>query len=290
MKPFKEVINYPTENSFVLKYNNYSHFIFPWHFHNEYEMVYIIHGTGKRFTGDVVDSFGPGDFAFFGSTLPHFYHNEKIYYSGDSDLKVNNFVLQFPSDYFNENQLQRPEFKAIRRLLMNSSRGLKFTQQTNEEAAGLLHKMYEEKGLKRYLLLVELLNHLGHADFSPIATPGYTNMLNTHIEDRMIKIYEFSTRNYNRKITLDEASNVAGMNSTAFCRYFKEKEGKTYTEFINDLRINYACKLLRHGNQTVAFVCNESGFNNLSNFNRQFKAKIGKSPSEYREFAAIKSN
>ena len=286
MKPFKEVINYPAENSFVLRYNDFAHFSVPWHFHNEFEMIYIVQGTGKKFVGDVVEPFEPGDFVFYGSTLPHFHHNDAKYYSGNPDLKVNAFILQFPIDYFGKTQLRSPEFVSILRLLSNSSRGLKFPAHTKEPVALMLQKMYAEKGLKRYLLLIELLNFLGQTEFLPIASPGYANALNNHIEDRMVKVYEFSTLSYNRKISLNEVAAVAGMNATAFCRYFRKKAGKTFAEFINELRISYACKLLRHGNQTIEFVCFETGFNNISNFNRQFKAKIGKTPSLYREFVS----
>jgi AraC-like DNA-binding protein len=86
---------------------------------------------------------------------------------------------------------------------------------------------------------------------------------------------------------LNEVSGIEGMNSTAFGRYFRTKEGKTYADFLNELRIRYACKLLRHGNRTIEFICSESGFNNLSNFNRQFKSNIGKSPSEYRKLSSL---
>ncbi len=284
MKPFKEVINYPAENSFVLRYNNIAHFSVPWHFHNEYEMIYIVRSTGKRFVGDVVESFGPGDLTFYGSTLPHFLHNDEEYYSGDPNLIVNAYILQFPSDYFSEKQLRIPEYASIRRLLINASRGLKFSAATSEHAGRMLRKMHAEKGFKRYIMLLDLLNYLGQSDYSPISSPGHSSPINFHVEERMVKVYEFSTRNYNRKISLQEVASVAGMNPTAFCRYFKDRSGKTYAEFINELRINYACKLLRHGNRTIAFVCCETGFNNLSNFNRQFKARIGKSPSEYRDF------
>lgn len=286
MKPFKEVINYPAENSFVLRYNDFAHFSVPWHFHNEFEMIYIVQSTGKRFVGDVVESFKPGDFVFYGSTLPHFHHNDAQYYTRNPDLKVNAYILQFPIDYFCKNQLRSPEFVNIMRLLSNSSRGLKFPAHTIEPVALMLQKMYAEKGLSRYLSLIELLNFLGQTEFLPITSPGYANTLNHHIEDRMVKVYEFSTLSYNRKISLQEVASVAGMNPTAFCRYFRKKAGKTFAEFINELRISYACKLLRHGNQTIEFVCFETGFNNISNFNRQFKAKIGKTPSLYREFVS----
>jgi AraC-like DNA-binding protein len=284
MKPFKEEINYPTENSFVLRYTNFDHFTVPWHFHNEFEMAFIVNSTGKRFVGDTIENFGPGDFAFYGSTLPHFHHSDEQYYFGDPRLRVNAYILQFPVDYFTENQLRCPEFSGIQRLLSNSSRGLKFPDHTREPVAKMLHEMYAQKGLKRYLNLIELLNYLGYTDFSPIASRSFANTITTEVDNRMAKVYEFSTQSYNRKISINEVASVAGMNTAAFCRYFRKKTGKTFAEFVNELRISYACKLLRHGgNRTVEFICFEAGFNNLSNFNRQFKARVGKSPSEYRK-------
>lgn len=284
MKLFNEKINYPTENSFILRFNNDPHFTVPWHFHHEFEMAYIVDSTGKRFVGDTIENFEPGDFAFYGSTLPHFHHSDEQYYSGNPNLKVNTFILQFPFDYFSENQLNSPEFSGILRLFSNSSRGLKFPEHTKQPVGAILKSMYSEKGLKRYIMLIELLNYLGQSDFSPIASSGYTNTIPSLIDDRMAKIYEFSTQSYNRKISINEIAAIAGMNAAAFCRYFKKKTGKTFAEFIIELRICYACKLLRHGNRTIEFICFETGFNNISNFNRQFKALVGKSPSEYRKF------
>jgi len=122
MKPFKEVINYLAGNSFVIKYNDFEHFSVPYHYHNEFELAYILRSTGKKFVGDVIEDFGPGDLVFLGSTLPHFFLNDKQYYSGNKELRVNAYILQFPADYFSDNQLIRPEFASISRLLANSSR------------------------------------------------------------------------------------------------------------------------------------------------------------------------
>ena len=137
--------------------------------------------------------------------------------------------------------------------------------------------------MERYLLFVKLIDYLGRSESRSITTPDYVNSRKDEEDPRMAKIYQFTTKNYNRKIELEEVASVAAMNATAFCRYFRKKSGKTFAQFVNELRISYACKLLKHGNQTIADICEEAGFNNLSNFNRQFKSIMGKSPSEYRE-------
>jgi len=288
MKIFEEVINYPADNSFLIKYDDFPHFTVPWHFHNEYEIVFIIRSFGKKFVGDSVEVFSPGDLSVYGSKLPHFYMNDQSYYRGEPEMRVNAIVVQFPTNYFPQSQLLRPEFGSVKKLLMNSSSGLSFSAAQAKTGGEILQEMLSKSGMERHLLFVKLVDYLGNSESQTIASKGYTNSMDDQGEPRMAKIYKFTTRNYNRKITLKEAASVAGMNSTAFCRYFRQKTGKTFAQFVNELRISYACKFLRHGNQTVARIGDEAGFNNLSNFNRQFKSFIRKSPSEYRELSREK--
>ena len=283
MKPFKEVINYPVDNSFLIKSDNFAHFNFPWHFHDEYEIVYIIRSFGKKFVGDAVEEFGPEDLSVYGSKLPHFYMNDQVFYQNDPNFMVNAIVVQFPPSYFLEKQLQRPEFGSVKKLLSRANVGLSFRSDNARNGGIILQQMLQTSGMERHLLFVKLLNYLGNCEARTIATSDYTNSIDDLGEPRMAKVYGFTTRNYNRKISLVEVASVAGMNPSAFCRYFKQKTGKTFAQFVNELRINYACKLFKHGNQTIVRISDEVGFNNLSNFNRQFKSFIRKSPSEYRE-------
>lgn len=283
MKPFKEVINYPVDNSFLVKYENFPHFRFPFHFHEEYEIVYIIKSFGKKFVGDSVEEFAPGDLSVYGSNLPHFYMSDPSFYNGDPNLKVNAIVIQFPIHYFPELQLQRTEFTSVKKLLKSASSGLFFSGESALKAGKILEEILQTSGMERHLLFVKLIDYLGNSHSRIIASPDYANEIKDQREPRMAKIYRFTTRNYNRKIGLDEVASVAGMNVTAFCRYFRQKSGKTFSQFVNEQRISYACKFLKHGNRTIADICDEAGFNNLSNFNRQFKNIIGMSPSEYRE-------
>jgi AraC-like DNA-binding protein len=283
MKPFKEVINYPVDNSFVMKYENFPHFRFPWHFHEEYEIVLIIKSFGKKFVGDAVEEFSAGDLSVYGSNLPHFYMSDPAFYNGDPDLKVNAIVVQFPTNYFPQSQLERTEFVQVKKLLKSVSSGLSFSAESAAIGGEILQAMYNTSGMERHLLFVKLIDFLGGSESRTIANPDYINVMSDKAEPRMAKIYKFTTRNYNRKINLEEVASEAGMSVTAFCRFFRQKSGKTFAQFVNEQRISYACKLLKHGNQTIADICNEAGFNNLSNFNRQFKNLIGKSPSEYRK-------
>lgn len=283
MKPFKEVINYPVDNSFLIKFDDFPHFTVPWHFHNDYEIVFIIKSFGKKFVGDSVEEFTPGDLSVYGSKLPHFYINDLSYYRGDPNLRVNAIVLQFPPGYFPQQQLQRPEFGSVKKLLNSASSGLFFSPEQAGNGGKILQEMLMTSGMERHLLFVKLIDYLGSSKSRIISKPDYTKSIDDPGEPRMAKIYKFTTIHYNKKITIKEVASVAGMNSTAFCRYFRQKTGKTFAQFVNELRISNACRFLRHGNQIIAQISDEAGFNNLSNFNRQFKRFIGKSPSEYRE-------
>lgn len=283
MKPFKEVINYPVDNSFLIKYENFPHFRFPFHFHEEFEIVYIIKSFGKKFVGDSVEEFSPGDLSLYGCNLPHFYMSDPTFYNNDPDLRVNAIVIQFPKSYFPESLLQRTEFGSVEKLLRSAPPGLFFSAESAVNGGKMLHEILNTSGMERHLLFVKLIDYLGNCKSRTIASSDYTNEMKDQREPRMAKIYKFTTRNYNRKIELEEVASVAGMSISAFCRFFRQKSGKTFSQFVNEQRVSYACKFLMHGNRTIADICDEAGFNNISNFNRQFKVIIGKSPSEYRK-------
>lgn len=283
MKPFKEVINYPVDNSFLVKFDDLPHFRFPMHFHEEFEIIYVLKSFGKKIVGDTVEDFGPGELSLYGSNLPHLFMSDPIFYTGDPDLRVNAIVIQFPLSYFPESQLQWTEFASVKKLLQIASSGLFFSGKTAEEGGGIVQEIFNANGIERHLLFVKLIDYLGNSKSRTIASPDYSNEMKDQNEPRMAKIYKFATKNYNRKIELEEVASVAGMNVTAFCRYFRQRSGKTFVQFVNEQRISYACKLFTHGSQNIADICEEVGFNNLSNFNRQFKNIMGKSPSEYRK-------
>lgn len=284
MKPFHAVIDYPVDNSFIIKYDNFPHFNFPLHFHNEYELVYIIKSFGKKYVGDVVEPFGPGDISFYCNNLHHFYLSDEKFYNNDPDYYVNAIVVLFPSDYFSAGQLQQSEFSSIRKLLNSSFRGLKFPEKNVNKAGKLLHEMLETTGMERYLLFLKLLDYMGSTDSQPIASLGYISKTEDFGEHRMEKVYKFCRHNFTRKLTLKEVSSIAAMNPTAFCRYFQKNTGKTFVRFINELRVSFSCDMLKKNNQSIALIGAKSGFNNLSNYNRIFREIVGKSPSKYRDF------
>jgi AraC-like DNA-binding protein len=284
MKPYEEIINYPVENSFIVKYDNFPHFNVPLHFHSEYEIVYIIKSTGRKYVGDTVEEFGPGDISFYGNNLHHFYLNDQEYYQNDPDYVVNAIIVLFPSDYFSPLKLNQPEFSNIKALLNNSSHGLKFHKKIAKKASNILYQMLKASGIERYMLLLKLLDFLGSSESVPLTKIRFTDSISIYGEHRMEKIYKFCKYNFNRKITLKEISSLAAMDSAAFCRYFKQIEGKTFKQYINDMRISFSCEMLKNGYNKISFISSKAGFNNISNFNRTFLKVVGKTPNAFRKF------
>jgi len=278
-----EQIQYPAEQSFVARYREIPHFSFPWHFHNEYEIIFIEQSEGKRFTGDHLETFGAGTLNIMGPNLPHCYINNKEYYKSQSGLTAKAYIIQFKSDYFSDRMLDLPEFMQIKKILNASKRGISFNNIDKKEWIPRFKKLITLKGLHKYIELINILNDLGSMEYHILASEGFVNINPWPENKRLGTIYQFVLNNYRNPISVTEVAKHAAMNPTSFCRFFKSQTQKTFNEFIQELRIGYASKLLLNGESNIAKVGFESGFNNLSNFNRQFKKITMLTPTQYIE-------
>ncbi|MGQ7871321.1 AraC family transcriptional regulator [Sunxiuqinia sp. sy24] len=282
MKIMHEQVSFRGTNSFNIKWDDFPHFTFPWHFHTEYELVYVIKSFGKRFVADHVEDFHDGDLVLLGPNLPHFWKNDEVFFQNNPDYHVNAIVIHFPADFFKDQQENYPEFLPIRDLLSRATRGLRFQKQVAKRLDSKLKKLLNKKGLERTLLLLEILGQMGKTkQYHSLASESYRLNLNNWSTNRLDKVMHIINANYRQPIKLDQVASHIGMNTTAFCRYFKEKTGKPFIEFVNEMRIGYACKLLLEKKHSVSQICFESGFNNLSNFNRCFKRITSLSPVQY---------
>jgi AraC-like DNA-binding protein len=258
------------------------HFTYPWHFHPEYEILYVIEGSGTSFVADSIEGFQSGDLALIGSNLPHFWRSDEIYLNSGGDLKIKYIVIQFPPDFLKEEIANYPEFHPIGELFERAAQGIRFNPDFTNKISKKLVKISKISGFDRIILLQELLHELAktHAykllagELYHTDNPGFTNF-------RLTKVLQFLNTNYQRKIELEKVANIANLHPAAFCRFFKEKSGKSLSEYVNDLRIGYACRLIIDGKLSVSQISFESGFNNLSNFNRTFKKHTGFTPTNY---------
>lgn len=278
-----ENLNLDSGSPVKIKWCDYDYFKFPLHFHDEYEIVYIIKSIGTRFVGNSIQPYSDGDLVLLGTSLPHMYRSAPEYYKNNEKLRVHAITIQFSKEFFSHGINQYPEFLKIKNLLIMAKQGIYFHKQANQHIRARIKRTLSLKGLPLLLECVQILSLMSTSTDYTLLNEEDSESKSEFIEadTRLIKVLSFIKREYNRQLTLKEISAVAGMNQTAFCRFFRDKTGKTCTQYINSLRIGYACKLLQEKRYSITEICYESGFNNISNFNRQFKQLTNHSPTEY---------
>ncbi|MEQ6120183.1 AraC family transcriptional regulator [Reichenbachiella sp. MALMAid0571] len=283
MKPILEKLTLEPKFSFVVLKDVLPYYLTPWHYHPEYELVLVVKSTGQRIVGDKIENFTDGDLVLMGPNLPHVYNNDSQYYEGNDDLKAEAIVIHFTEDSLGNGFFDLPEMALVKQLLKTSERGMKIEGKTREIVESKMHSILSKKGSSRIIELLSILDILSATkEYRLLASPGFMMKNNTSGTERITKVHEYIMMNFKKDITLDEVAGIANMVPNSFCRLFKSCTRKTFSSFLNEIRIGYACKLISEERQNIAEICYSSGFNNLSNFNRQFKKITQKSPLQYK--------
>lgn len=282
MKIMHEQIDFPGRSAVKVKLREMPHFTYPWHFHAEYELLYVIRGSGTSFVANSIEEFKSGDLALIGSNLPHFWRSGEDYLNSGGNLKVKYIVIQFPTDFLKYEIANYPEYYLIGQLLERAAKGIRFSTDFTQKISKKIIKVSKTFGFERILALQELLQTLAKTkEYKLLAGEFYHYENNDFTNFRLTKIIQFLSTSYQHKIELEKVADIANLHPAAFCRFFKEKTGKSLSEYVNDLRIGYACRLIIEGKLSVSQISFESGFNNLSNFNRTFKKHTGFTPTNY---------
>jgi AraC-like DNA-binding protein len=252
-----------------------------WHYHPELELVYIAKSTGTRFIGDGIEKFSEGDLVLIGKNLPHMWLNDEVYFEADSDLVSEAIAIHFKEDFLGLGFFEAIEMKPILQLIKRAAQGIKFSNIDNK-IIERIKKLHSLEPFEKTIKLVEILYKLAnHEEYQLMSSPGFLNSFNKTDNKGLDEIYEFVFKNFNQPIGSKDVAEIAKMNPSAFSRFFKRIHRKTFTRYLNEIRIGYACKLLIENKNNITPVCYESGFNNISNFNRHFKSITGMSPSDY---------
>jgi AraC-like DNA-binding protein len=283
MRPVLEHLPVDPEQSFVVKFFEYGNYPTPWHFHPEYELVLVTESTGKRFIGDHIGNFGPGNLAFIGPDLPHLYRNDPVYYQPGSTLQAKSIVIHFLESSFGENFLSLPETRKLQALFARAQRGLEVTGRTNQLVSEKMHELVGLKGLVRWIKLLDILHILSESRDCRYISSGYLKGQNETESDRLNTIFEYVMKNFRNSLSVTEVARMVNLAENSFSRYFSLRTRKTFTSFVNEIRLNHACQLLMENKMSISGICFESGFNNLSNFNRQFKNAYQMNPFLYRK-------
>ncbi|GAA3610519.1 AraC family transcriptional regulator [Flavivirga amylovorans] len=268
-------------NTFSVTHHNYPYFLKIWHHHRELELVLSIKSKGTRFVGDSILKFDEGDLVLIGKDLPHMWLNDDEYFEASSKLKAEAIAIHFKQDFLGDHFLSINEMAPISDLIERSMYGIKFLNISPE----LVHKIKSISsldGFNRIMSFIDVLNDLAHCEtYELLASKGFINSFNKGSHRNLDKAYEYIFNHFKEQITLIDVAKIACMNPSSFSRLFKKVNGKSFSEYLTEVRIGYACKLLMERNKNISKVCYESGFNNISNFNRRFKALMSMSPKVY---------
>jgi len=249
-----------------------------WHYHPEVELVYIEKGYGNRYVGNHISKFDGGDLILLGPNIPHFGYefglqgiNEEI-------------VVQFKKDLIKNSLQFIPELELIGELIRKSKSGISFYGDTKKFIGSELVLMDKKNPFDKMLSILKILQCLARSEeYELLNADGVTLIIQNQNEERINKVYQYVKDNYESDITLEEISKIALLTVPSFCRYFKKYTKKTFTQFVNEFRIRQAIRLIAVGNKSISEIATEVGFNNFSNFSKQFKRVTGGPPSKYKK-------
>lgn len=272
------------DKSFIVFQEKGRFFPCPWHYHLEYELVLVNKSTGIRMVGDHVGFFDEGDLVFIGASLPHLWINDNEYLDGMVDVFAEAIVIHFKDNFLGENFFNLPEMKPMKNFLKLSQQGMVITGETRERITTLMVDMLKMNGTQRLFALFTIFDILSStSEYELLVSPGYLKENILDSSDRFKKVNDYIIKNFNREISLKEVAGVASMATSTFCNFFKEHYRSTFVEYLNIVRVGNACKLLNEEDVNVVEIAYKCGFNNLANFNRQFKKIKKMTPSAYRK-------
>ncbi len=284
MKPQLLKVSNNLVNSFSARRDKVPYINNRWHYHVEVELIFFKKGSGTQFIGDSIKRFSSGDIVLVGAHLPHYWKFDDSYFDDGGENNADVIVIHFCENFWGNHFLALPENKGIRTILERAQRGIQIIDTGKELISGLMEEILLATGPKRIILLMEALLAMEHsAQEKPLSSIGFRNNFEETENDRINAIYNYSLTHFKRKISMEEMAAVANISPNSFCRYFKTRTRKTYTQFISEIRVGHACKLLIEESMNVKQICYESGFHNFASFHKHFKSITGKSPLSYQK-------
>lgn len=278
MKALYEKITPLESNSFKAFSYEKEEFDTPWHYHPEYELTYIVASQGVRYTGNHFENFSENDFVLLGPNLPHCWKN-----TGVQNQKASAIVIHWDNTLLGEGWTERREFQSIRKLLHASTKGLKFDSNFALSVRHKLEQMLTMPSFHKLVSLLEILNELSLTDkTNTLCERSFQEQLNLDDHDRINSVYHYVRTRYAEKITLNDIANEVHMGRESFSRFFSKIMNKPFFSFLNEYRVNAACKLLIESDLQVTQISYACGFDSLPFFFRQFKKYKGNSPHQFR--------
>lgn len=251
------------------------------HYHREVQITLIVKGTGIVYGGNNMHKFGPGDIIMFGANIPHLLKNGSNYFSDDSP-GVLSHTLFFDKDSFGGGLFQINEMNSISAFIDTSARGIILS---DDEISKDVLQAKDQKNEDLVISLLSILRKISRTEYTFINSELYNLSLDENVGNRLNDILTYTFKHLDQKIHIEEVAKKANLSRSQFSRYFKKHIGKSYVQFLNELRIENACASLIDSEKNIETICYQVGFQNVSNFNRIFKKVKGVSPRAYRKIS-----
>lgn len=276
MKTLIQKIYVEEHHSFACRTYRTPDFETAWHKHLESELILITEGNGTALIGDFIGEYKEGDVFFLQGNVPHWFRKQEKTSIGSA------IVIHFLNDFWGAGFLSLPEMKPISRFLENKNTGLQLHGQLSIDIAKIIIELEQAKGMDRIQLLLNSMLKISQSEEQMVITMACSSM-NSSEENSVIEaVIDYSFKHFLNPITLNEIAGITNMSIPAFCRFFKRNIKKSYLDFIKELRIGHACKLLRDTDRAILDICYNSGYNSWANFSKQFKVVSNITPSQYR--------
>ena len=286
MKPLPFSIPKTANESFRVQVDRQPHFYDVLHCHPEIQLTLIVRSEGVYSIAHQMGRFKEGDMYLIGADVPHVFRNAMAWYDGGAGEEAHSISLFFRENSFGQGLFDLPEFLQVKQLLKSSVRGVLLSEQLAGELAPQMLEMPMLSGSSRIIRLMVFLEQIANSGAYEFLSPAMEQRFQKENYERLNKIMAYILAHFSEPITLEEIAREAHLSPSAFCRYFKKRTRKSFVEYLNDFRVGMACKMLLETSVPVAQVCYQTGFNNVANFNRQFRRVMGVTPTVYRGYMA----
>ena len=252
-----------------------------WHYHKEFELIYYLKGQGMRIVGDHISHFQVGEIVLVGQWLPHVWRNDiGITNQANADF----VVIKFTKDHDGIPLFSLPDLSGIKNLLNKSYRGISFSKSAVPKIHDIILELCESHSANRLINLLRILQILAEEEsYQFLSSSNFSLPMELSGENKLQRVINYISENYSNTISLKEIAGIACMTPPAFCRFFKSKTNKTFSVFLNEVRISNSCRQLINGENSIKQICYDVGFGSLTNFNRTFRSFQDVSPSTYRK-------
>lgn len=271
---FENIASKKGNESFLAYALTVPSFEFKWHYHPEYELTLITRGEGRRLVGDSYNNYTTGDLVLLGRELPHTWTSEAV-----KDKSVSAVVVQFPADFI-ERFTGLDEFKRIGAMLASADRGLFFPESNAVNTR--LEKLPDLSGFEKVTTLLAILHDLAGLQYEKLSSEYFQVVKGQQTENRINQVCQHIQKHSDEPLNLEQVAGLIHLSRSAFSKFFKRATGKTFSDYVNDIRVGKACYLLTDTDKPVNEIAHETGFESLTYFNRVFLKKKGITPRQFR--------